>query len=79
MTDLLDRLVRAVGPESALLILLIVLLILAWLIPLFCLRRVSRKVKLLEQQIVHAQDRLTTMNRFQLTSRVQGRQVRRIG
>jgi hypothetical protein len=79
MTDLLDRLVRAVGPEGTLLILLMALLILAWLVPLFCLRRVSRKVKLLEQQIVHAQDRLTAMNRFQLTSRVQGRQARRIG
>jgi hypothetical protein len=79
MADLLDRLVRAVGPEGALLILLMALLILAWLVPLFCLRRVSRKVKLLEQQIVHAQERLATMNRFQLTSRVQGRRARRIG
>ena len=79
MADLLDRLVRAVGPEGALLILLMALLILAWLVPLFCLRRVSRKVKLLEQQIVHTQERLATMNRFQLTSRVQGRQARRIG
>ena len=79
MADLLNRLVRAVGPEGALLILLMALLILAWLVPLFCLRRVSRKVKLLEQQIVHTQERLATMNRFQLTSRVQGRQARRIG
>ena len=79
MADLLDRLVRAVGPEGALLILLMALLILAWLVPLFCLRRVSRKVKLLEQQIVHTQERLATMKRFQLTSRVQGRQARRIG
>ena len=35
MTNLLERLVQAVGPESALLILLAALLILAWLVPLF--------------------------------------------
>ena len=79
MTDLLERLVQAVGPEGTLLMLLIALLILAWLVPLFCLRRVSRKVKLLEQQIAHIQDRLAEMNRHQLTLRVQGRMGRRTG
>ncbi len=79
MTDLLERLVQAVGPEGTLLILLTALLLLAWLVPLFCLRRVYRKVKLLEQQIAHVQDRLAEMNRYQLTSRVQGRLARRTG
>ena len=77
MTDLLEWLVQAVGPGGALLILLIVQLIFAWLLPVFCLRRACRKVKLLEQQIAHVQDRLSQMNRYQLTSRVQGRLARR--
>ena len=79
MTNLLERLVQAVGPESTLLVLLAALLILAWLVPLFCLRRVYRKVNLLEQQLTYVRDRLSEMNRHQLTSRVQGRLTRRAG
>lgn len=76
MTDLLEWLVQAVGPGGTLLILLIVQLIFAWLLPVFCLRRTCRKVKLLEQQITYIQNRLSQMNRYQLASRVQGRLAR---
>lgn len=73
MTEILDWLVRAVGPEITLLIVLVVLLILAWLIPLYCLRRFYRKVRLLEQQLSQVQNHLASMNRYQMISRVQGR------
>lgn len=76
MTNLLEWLVQAVGPGGALLILLIAQLIFAWLLPVLCLRRAYRRVKLIEQRIIRVQDRLSQMNRYQLTSRVQGRLAR---
>ena len=76
MTNLLEWLVQAVGPGGTLLTLFAAQLILAWFPPIFCLRRVCRKVKLLEQQITQIQDRLSQMNRYQLTTRVQGRIAR---